>query len=116
MPKEGTPQRLLNPYSPGTSPTIPQEVDQQEPPSPDENRNLQYLRTLAQKGENVDVEAMEAEVSALRQQVAIARTGIDAESPLGKLFLRGYEGDLNDVDAVKATARELGIPFRWEER
>ena len=109
MPK--APQRLMNPYSPGTSPTIPPEVDdQQEPPIPDEDANLHRLRELAKKGENV--EQMEADLSSVCQDLAIARTGIDSDSPLGRVFLKGYDGDLTDVDAVKAAARSLGIPFR----
>jgi len=84
----------------------------EEPPSPDEARNLAYLRALAKKGENADLEAKEADVAALRQEVAIARSGIDADSPLGRIFLRGYDGDLTDVEGVKAAAAELGIPLR----
>lgn len=81
-----------------------------EEPSEEGNQNLRQLRQLAKKGEKA--EALEAEAAQLRRDLAIARSGIDESTPIGKLFLKGFDGDWSDPDAVKAAAEEAGVPFK----
>lgn len=84
--------------------------DQTTGQQPNENPNLARLREKADRAD-----ALEVELAASKRETAIVRSGIDAESPLGKLFLRGFDGDPTDVEALTAAAREVGVPFRGEQ-
>ena len=80
----------------------------QDPPQPQaEDSNLARLRELARGGSEAIKEA-----AALREELALIRSGISAESKLGAVFLKGYDGDRTDPDAMRAAAAELEIPFR----
>lgn len=46
------------------------------------------------------------ELQAARREVAFARAGVDDTTPLGRMFVRGYDGDAT-VDAIKAAAEEI---------
>jgi hypothetical protein len=88
------------------SDTLDTETETPQEESPD----IKQLRKLAKQGEKAA--ELEAEATKLRQELAIVRSGIDADTPLGKLFLKGYDGDLTDVDSMKAAAQEVGVPFK----
>ena len=42
----------------------------------------------------------------LRRENAFLKAGVDADSPIGKLFTRGYDGEL-DVEAIKTAWTEI---------
>lgn len=51
-------------------------------------------------------EARAADADALRRELAFAKAGVPDETPLGKLFMTGYSGEL-DTEAVKAAWAEV---------
>jgi hypothetical protein len=55
--------------------------------------------------------AKEAETAhaALQRQVAFMKAGVNLDSALGKLLLKGYDGDLSDIEALKADLRDYGV-------
>lgn len=52
-------------------------------------------------------EATTAATSAERT-LAFLRAGVDEESPAGKMFMKAYDGDLADLEALKVAATEVG--------
>ncbi len=48
----------------------------------------------------------EAELAAARRDLAFARVGVDDSTPLGKMFVRGYDGDIT-TEAIRAAAEEI---------
>lgn len=67
--------------------------------------NQENIRALRQAADDGRVARQEADE--LRKQLTFAKAGIDTDSKLGKMLLATYEGDLNDVDALKAEWAEL---------
>jgi hypothetical protein len=55
-----------------------------------------------------ELEPKAAEGEAAKRELALLKAGIDTESPLGKLFAKAYDGEL-DVETVKAAAIEAGV-------
>jgi hypothetical protein len=53
----------------------------------------------------------QAALPALQRENAMLRSGLDLESPLGQLFLKGYDGEYS-AEALKAEAAKYGIPHR----
>lgn len=80
--------------------------------TPEDGPNMKQLRELAKKGEQA--EKALAEANDLRREVAVLKSGIDAETPLGKMFLKAYDGDPADVEAMRTAAAEVGVPFKGE--
>jgi len=74
-----------------------------EPESPRKNDWRRRLEADAEAGRKAQAEAAQA-----RRELAFLKAGVDLESPLGKLFAKGYDGDLTP-DAVKSAAVEAGI-------
>ena len=74
-----------------------------------ENANIRLLR---QKAETADKATQEA--AQLRRELAVVKSGVDAESKLGQLFLKSYDGE-NTPEAIKAAAEDFGIPFKGAE-
>ena len=68
-----------------------------------ENPNLKLLREKAKTAD----EALK-QVADLSRKLAVIESGIDAETPMGKLFLKAYDGEAS-ADAIKAAAAEYGI-------
>jgi hypothetical protein len=85
------------------------EGDGQQDPQGD-NPNIRQLREKAKAAD----EALAALAQAKRENV-ILRSGIDVDSKLGQMFLKAYDGDLDDIEALKAAAKEIGVPFRGEQ-
>ena len=50
-----------------------------------------------------------AEAETARRELAFVKAGIDTSSKLGQLFAKSFEGDVSDVEAIKAEAKELGL-------
>lgn len=67
--------------------------------------NQDNIRALRQSAE--DGRAARAEADALKKELLFAKAGVDTESKLGKMLLATWEGDLADVDALKAEWAEL---------
>src|SRR5581483_4089142 len=54
-------------------------------------------------------EAAAAEAAELRRERAFRRAGIDPDDPAARYFVKGYDGDLDDLDSIKAAAIEARI-------
>lgn len=63
---------------------------------------LDRSRTRAQ-----ELETQLASTAALQREVAMLKAGIDLESPTGKLFVRAYDGPLDDIEKVKEAWAEV---------
>ena len=50
-----------------------------------------------------------ATARAAQRELAFVKAGIDTSTKLGQLFAKSFEGDLSDIEAIKAEAKELGI-------
>jgi hypothetical protein len=53
-----------------------------------------------------DAEAAAAETDSLRRELAFAKANVDTESPVGKLFVKGYDGEITQ-EAIEAAWGEL---------
>jgi hypothetical protein len=47
------------------------------------------------------------EAASSKRELAFLKAGVDTETKAGKLLLKAYDGDLSDVEALKAEAAEL---------
>jgi hypothetical protein len=70
-----------------------------------ESANMKHLRDRAEAATQA-----EAERDAARRELAIIKSGIDADHPLGKFFVEHYDGDITDTEALVAKAKEMGVP------
>lgn len=50
-----------------------------------------------------------ADAKSARRELAFLKAGIDTSTRLGQLFAKSFEGDVSDVEAIKAEATELGL-------
>lgn len=64
--------------------------------------NIKALREAAEQGKRAA-----QELEAAKRELAFAKAGVDTESKLGSMLLKTYEGDLTDVDALRAEWNEL---------
>jgi hypothetical protein len=64
--------------------------------------NLAELREAAKLGK-----VATARTSELEREIAMLRAGVDTESPVGKLFVKAYDGELT-TEAVAAAATAVG--------
>jgi hypothetical protein len=65
------------------------------------------IRTLRERARRYD--EAQAALPALKRENALMRSGVDLESPLGQLFVKGYDGELT-AEAIRAEAERYGIP------
>jgi hypothetical protein len=49
---------------------------------------------------------LEAEAAQYKREAAFSRAGVDLDSPLGKMFAKGYEGDAS-IEAIKSAAEDI---------
>lgn len=68
----------------------------------DGSTDIKALREAAKKAK-----ATEAENEQLQRQLAFAKAGVDVDSKIGSMLFKTYEGDLSNVDALKAEWQEL---------
>lgn len=68
----------------------------------DGNESIKELRRAADEGRRAAAEA-----AAAKRELAFLRAGVDVDSPIGKLLIKSYEGEL-DVEAIKAEAVAVG--------
>lgn len=72
-------------------------------PDPNENGNaMAELREAADRGRTAT-----AENDQLKREMAFLRAGIDDSTPLGKMFVSAYDGELT-AEAIRAAALEVG--------
>ena len=64
--------------------------------------DIKALREAAKAGK-----AAQAEAERLQRELAFAKAGIDTDSKLGSMLAKTYEGDLGDIEALKAEWAEL---------
>ena len=79
-------------------------------PAGGDGANMKRMRELAEKGQRA--EELEAQMAATTKENAFLRSGIDIDTPLGAMFFKAFDGDATDVEALKAQAVEMNIPFR----
>lgn len=86
-------------------------TETQPDPSDQENQeqdpNLRLLREKAKRADDLD-----ATNKSLARELAMVRSGIDVDHPLGDFFVKSYDGDPADIETLKAKAAELGVPFK----
>lgn len=63
------------------------------------------LAALARKAKKAD--EITASAGAAQRELAFVKAGVDTDSPIGKLLLNGYSGEL-EVEAIKAEAVAVG--------
>ena len=73
----------------------------------DGDPNLRQLREKAKRADEA-----EAALAAAQRENAMLKSGVDLDTPQGDFFTRSYQGDLDDIEALKAEAQRLGVPFR----
>lgn len=71
-----------------------------------ENGNIRLLREKASKADE-----LQAQLDQIQRERGIEKSGIDTGTKLGQFFLENFKGDVADIEAVKAAAKELGVPF-----
>jgi len=64
--------------------------------------NIKALREAAEAGK-----AATKELENAKRELAFAKAGIDTDTKLGSMLAKTYEGDLTDVEALKAEWNEL---------
>lgn len=79
------------------------EIDTDEAPQQTESHDIRQLRNKAKKADEYAKEN-----AALKRQIAFTESGIDLNSPHGKLFAKAYDG-APTADAVRASAIEFGV-------
>lgn len=72
----------------------------------DNQKESEDIKALRKKAKSHDDAVARAE--AAERKLALRDAGIP-NSPLGKLFEKGYDGDWSDIDSLKAAAVEYGI-------
>lgn len=61
--------------------------------------DIQALEQAAQKAKDME---------GVQRELAMTKAGVDTDSPVGKMFLKAYEGELTK-EAVIAAAQEVGL-------
>lgn len=86
------------------------ENETDDEPKRDSRQFVRKLEQKAKEGERAKREADEAKAEAAKakRDLALIRAGIDIDSPTGKLFVKGYDGEPT-VEAIKAAASEYGL-------
>jgi hypothetical protein len=88
----------------GTTGTI------EQPDASGGNPDIRALRQAADDGK-----VARAEADQLKRELLFAKAGVDTEAKLGKMLLATWEGELTDVDALKAEWAELN-PVQGEAK
>lgn len=78
-----------------------------EIPEQEENgSDPDWLKNTRKKARQAD--AAMAERDAAKRELVLMKAGIDLETPHGRLFAKGYDGEIT-LDAVKAAATDYGL-------
>lgn len=70
---------------------------------PNESDDIKALRV---KAGGVDLANSERDQA--KRELAFLRADVDETSAVGKMFMRSFDGDITDVEAIKAAALEVG--------
>jgi len=91
------------------SDTLDQEIQE-------ENPNLRQLREKAGKADEAIQEAETArqEAAMAKRELALALSGVDFDSPQGKLLAKAYDGEMT-AEAIQEAAKEYGVPIKGQE-
>lgn len=73
-----------------------------EPDGSDGNVDIKTLREAAKQGK-----AAQSENEQLKRELAFAKAGVDTDSKIGSMLFKAWDGDPNDVEALKAEWAEL---------
>ena len=73
----------------------------------DENEETPLIKQLRQQLEDQG-KALKTGQAAERK-LAFIEAGVDVSTKAGQLLFKSYDGDITDVDALKAEAEELGV-------
>lgn len=86
------------------------ELEPDNEPQRDSRKFVRKLEQEAKEGKRAKAEADEAkaELAKAKRDLALMQAGIDVNSPTGKLFVKGYDGEVS-VEAIKAAASEYGL-------
>lgn len=85
--------------------TDPEELEQQTDEGDDEGNDMRNLRRKARAHDKLAAELETA--NAATRELAFIKAGVDTDTPIGKLFMRAYDGEL-DKESVQAAYAELG--------
>jgi peptidoglycan hydrolase-like protein with peptidoglycan-binding domain len=72
----------------------------------DQGTDPEWLKNTRKKARLAD--AAIAERDAAKRELMLMKAGIDLETPHGRLFAKGYDGEIT-VEAVKAAATDYGL-------
>lgn len=72
---------------------------------PDEHDNPNVVRQLRDGLKSAKKEASEG--LAAKRELAFLKAGVDTDSKLGKMFLRTFDGKLDDIEAIKSEWAEV---------
>lgn len=72
----------------------------------DDDESTPAIRQMRERIKQLEKESKDS--STLRKENALLKAGIDTNTPVGKMFAKAYDGEL-DVEAIKAAAAEVGL-------
>lgn len=84
----------------------PEDGEELEGGNADESNDLRNLRRKAKKADQLERE--NAEGNAAKRELAFLKAGVDTSTPIGQLYMNGYDGEL-DAEAIKAGYEALGM-------
>lgn len=79
------------------------EIPEPTPPAEPEPQGIKDLREAANRANE-----HKAAANAAQRELAFVKAGVDTDSPLGKLVLTGYDGELTP-EAIKSYVGSLGV-------
>lgn len=82
--------------------------DFQDDPRPGSPADLREQIDQARADADAAVEAERERATALERELAFTKAGVDTDSPAGKIFFKGYDGEL-DVEAIRASAATMNL-------
>jgi hypothetical protein len=82
------------------------EPEQAEDGNPALKEAREAARRNAQRAR--DAEESASRTSELERELAFTKAGVDTDTPAGRIFAKGYDGDL-EVDAIKSAAAQMGL-------
>ena len=90
---------------------MPDEIEQNDDGELHEDATLEQVRAALKREQKRRKEATgQAEAAAAAQkELTFLKAGVDTTTPIGKLFMRGYDGEL-DPEAIKVSYGEVAPP------